>query len=291
MPSEPFSEPFQPPQNTTRISRPGPSGVTYHIPHTPPPSPTSQYKTTIILPKASTWSSNLHWHETHTEYLCLKRGAIYVQLDNAFYILSAKHGGIFYSSHSHSHSSHLDTKTHDPVPILSSKIQNGVVTVDKGVRHCWHRASLYYSQLNSSTPSNEREEVLLPSDIDDDVIVQEHTSPTDIQKPLFFFNLNSILNSPPSAPLPVLARGARRVLGEWWIDFQLFVVFRELDNWPVIWGGGGRMAEYLASHLVLFLAGVLGRLVGVRAVVEERTPRELWDAWRREKGLVEKKRD
>jgi hypothetical protein len=76
--------------------------------------------------------------------------------------------------------------------------------------------------------------------------------------------------------------------------FQVLVIFWELDNWPVLLGikglvGGnewaygcvGRPLEYVMAFVVLFMAKTLGWVVGVRAVEKERTPSELWEAYRR----------
>ncbi|RGP67317.1 hypothetical protein FSPOR_6076 [Fusarium sporotrichioides] len=54
------------------INRPLPNAVTYDL--------STPRQVHITLPKASTWSSGLHWHEAHTEWLCLMKGSIWVQL-------------------------------------------------------------------------------------------------------------------------------------------------------------------------------------------------------------------
>ncbi|KAM0421050.1 hypothetical protein ACHAPT_011121 [Fusarium lateritium] len=64
------------------IDRPLPNAVTYDL------STTGQVK--ITLPESSTWSSGLHWHETHDEYLKVIKGTIQVQLGGATQLISAK---------------------------------------------------------------------------------------------------------------------------------------------------------------------------------------------------------
>jgi hypothetical protein len=84
-------------------------------------------------------------------------------------------------------------------------------------------------------------------------------------------------------------KATRWVMGGWWVPFQLFVIFWELDNWPVLFSLEGvgiersleRGVEYAVSFLVLFVVGLVGRVLGVKAVAEERTPNELWTAWQR----------
>jgi uncharacterized RmlC-like cupin family protein len=71
---------------TEIISRGLPNAVTYDI------SKSSQ--TTITLPAGSTWSSELHWHETHTEYLIVVKGSILVHLGDKTRVVSAGDGEV-----------------------------------------------------------------------------------------------------------------------------------------------------------------------------------------------------
>ncbi|KAH8725036.1 hypothetical protein GQ44DRAFT_749777 [Phaeosphaeriaceae sp. PMI808] len=231
--------------------------VTYHIP-TSLPSPNTEYKTTISLPRHSKWTSGLHFHTTHTEYLHLVQGSIFVELDGTTQILSTKTEGA-----------------------------NTIITVPKYARHNWGRAEHWLAT---------RQDAHAPDDIDldDDVVVEEWTDPKDIGKPLFFWNLNGVINAPQTRRT-ASQRVAKRVLGAWWIEFQLFVIFWHLDNWPVVGGeyrqfgarvfgermGGGvqRGAEYVVTFVVLFAAKVLGWMVGIYAVEKGRTPKELWDVY------------
>ncbi|RSM05229.1 hypothetical protein CEP52_006424 [Fusarium oligoseptatum] len=65
----------------TVIERPLPNAVTYDL------STSGQVK--ITLPESSTWSSGLHWHETHDEYLKVIKGTIRVQLGSTIQYISA----------------------------------------------------------------------------------------------------------------------------------------------------------------------------------------------------------
>ncbi|EEU47170.1 uncharacterized protein NECHADRAFT_77361 [Fusarium vanettenii 77-13-4] len=69
----------------TVIKRPLPNAVTYDL------STTGQVK--ITLPESSTWSSGLHWHETHDEYLKVIKGTIRVQLGSSIQYISATENG------------------------------------------------------------------------------------------------------------------------------------------------------------------------------------------------------
>ena len=57
-------------------------------------SPGSSPVTTIILPVSSTWTSGLHWHETHTEYLEVSSGAAWVSLDGVSQVVTSADGPI-----------------------------------------------------------------------------------------------------------------------------------------------------------------------------------------------------
>jgi hypothetical protein len=68
---------------------------------------------------------------------------------------------------------------------------------------------------------------------------------------------------------------------EWWLTWQLFVVFWGLDNWPVMysqpWGfldafGLNRGIEWITTHVILGLAVLFGKVVGLKSVYKEYTP-------------------
>lgn len=65
----------------TVIERSLPNAVTYDL--------TSSSHVKITLPPASTWSSGLHWHENHTEYLKVVKGSIKVRVGDKESIVSA----------------------------------------------------------------------------------------------------------------------------------------------------------------------------------------------------------
>ncbi|KAF5570503.1 hypothetical protein FPHYL_1179 [Fusarium phyllophilum] len=66
------------------IERPLPNGVIYNM------STVGQVR--ITLPESSTWSSGLHWHETHDEYLKVVKGTIRVRLGDTRQVISATEG-------------------------------------------------------------------------------------------------------------------------------------------------------------------------------------------------------
>ncbi|KAF5975874.1 hypothetical protein FCOIX_7411 [Fusarium coicis] len=66
------------------IERPLPNGVIYDM------STVGQVR--ITLPESSTWSSGLHWHEIHDEYLKVVKGTIRVRLGDSRQVISATNG-------------------------------------------------------------------------------------------------------------------------------------------------------------------------------------------------------
>ncbi|KAF1352691.1 hypothetical protein EJ07DRAFT_136610 [Lizonia empirigonia] len=260
------------PTGTRVLLRPGPEAVAYHIPIAPSTEAMSPLKTTISLPRYSAWTSGLHFHVAHTEYIRLVKGAIFIELNGSTRCVSAMANG------------EIDVST-------SQLISDGlVVKVPRYARHNWGRLE-HYINLGKR---NERAERIRPEDWAEDVVVEEWTDPSGIGKPLFFWNLNGIITLPDDSFLSSRQRYAKDVLGDWWIDLQLFVVFWELDNWPVfvnmrsMWPSGvvfGNVLqisdgfEVVTSLVVLSLARVVAMLLGLRSVEQRRTPDALWDEY------------
>ncbi len=97
--------------------------------------------------------------------------------------------------------------------------------------------------------------------------MKEWTDPADGQKEVFFRNLSSVIldctkDGPPN---------------EWWLTWQLFVVFWGLDNYPVfvtlLWLPFiGQMLEWALTHVLLCVAVLAGKLVGLKSAYGEYTP-------------------
>lgn len=98
-------------------------------------------------------------------------------------------------------------------------------------------------------------------------MVKEWTDPADGEKEVFFRNLSSVIvdcikSGPPN---------------EWWLTWQLFVVFWGLDNYPVLVSMTwvplvGSMLEWALTHLVLLVAVFAGKLIGLKSVYDQYTP-------------------
>ncbi|KAF2966394.1 hypothetical protein GQX73_g7177 [Xylaria multiplex] len=220
------------------ITRPGPASVKFNLTH-----PTH---TIITLPSGSIWSSGLHFHATHDEYLVVQRGSVRVRRD--------------------------------------SEVQT--VTV---------------------RPSDAPVEVAYPArdsnlSLDgEDVVVVERTDPADGEKPVFFWNLNGVILQQRPWWWPMEG------LWAWWILLQLFVIFVELDNVPVMLDVKGwlvrarlygalsqlmgetsvnrcaKRADERWSLLVLRAVHWVGRMLGVRAVRREFMPKDAYERWKVER--------
>ena len=102
-------------------------------------------------------------------------------------------------------------------------------------------------------------------DESEDLVVEEWTDPEDGMKEAFFRNLNSVLLEP--AVEDSRFSGLKIML-------QFFVIFYEMDNWPVFVGGGQAVQGWV-THAVLGAAARVGYLLGLKALYEEYTPRAL----------------
>ncbi|PMD39633.1 hypothetical protein L207DRAFT_512632 [Hyaloscypha variabilis F] len=193
-------------KDRTSFTRAG--SVTYALPSPPFSSPV----VTITLPPKSNWTSGLHWHEDHTEYLQIVRGSALVTLDNRTQVFTS---------------------------------DNGIITVPRFARHEWQRASAE----------------------GEDLVVKEWTDPADGQKEVFFRNLSSVI-------LDCTKDGPPK---EWWLTWQLFVVFWGLDNYPVFLKMAwipliGTLLEWVLTHVVLLVAVFAGKMIGLSSVYAEYTP-------------------
>jgi hypothetical protein len=260
------------PNGTKPLLRPGAEAVAYHIPVSPLKDD-QNLKTTIALPRGSAWTSGLHFHATHVEYLRLVAGSIFVELDGQVRVFSALSGG------------ELSIGTGNPV-------QSGlIVQVPKYARHNWGRAEHY---IGSSKRNMLNGYDKTPEDWLDEVVVEEWTEPSDLDKPLFFWNLNGVITAPTDSTLSLRQSLAKTLMGNWWIPFQLFVIFYELDNWPIFFSLTYRLMPYLGDTLgrwlgenleqlmtfaLLFAARVVASILCVTAVTRERTPHDLWEAY------------
>lgn len=202
---------------------------------------------TITLPSHSTWSSGLHWHETHTEYLKVIRGSILVRLGTRSVVLSA---------------------TTDDQP---------EVKVDRHVWHEWRRAepddlviveertspadhdkALFFWNLNGvikNAPRMSRSKmiVLVPGQVRGwllDMIVT-------LKLFVIFHHLD---NFPVLLNAPTLAQDASIAQSS-----NIRATFSRVD--------------YILTHIILYIASWMGLAFGMKPVYEEYTPNSLYSSW------------
>ncbi|KAF3761721.1 hypothetical protein M406DRAFT_295403 [Cryphonectria parasitica EP155] len=227
------------------IKRGLPNAVVYDL--------SEEGQVTITLPVGSTWTSGLHWHEDHVEYLRVLKGSVRVTIGDQTLTISAEGEG-------------------DGDEVAQVK-------VDRNVWHEWGRADTYADQ---------------------EVVVVERTEPEDGLKAVFFWNLNGvILRGAGFVCPPYMSAWVHGVLVDAWVTLGLFVVFRELDNFPVfldvprafstrgfpfargtlgyglLWG-----VDWFVSHFVLLIAYLVAFVFGIPSVRAEFTPRTVQDRWK-----------
>ena len=189
------------------ISRSPPSTVVYDL--------SEPYQTTITLPPGSTWSSELHWHRTHTEYLQVVQGVVQVFLEGKTQVVRAR-------------------KT----SANSAEADSMVICIPRYARHEWRRAPSP-RQLNAFDDVNENSK-------NENAVVIERTDPADVEKSIFFRNLNGAILSAeslreafkvPEDERTSLTSGfmekSRLLILDIWLTLSLLVIFREFDNYPV----------------------------------------------------------
>ena len=196
-----------------------PRTVTTHLQSFQRPNVTYEFSsgpkahvTTITVPPGSDWTSEPHWHLSHTEFLSVKNGTALVS---------------------------LGSQTRSITP------SDGSIVIERGTLHEWRRDPSDSSLL----------------------VVEEWTDPADGEKELFFRNLCSALldmtSFPSRAPPPTW------LSVDWWILLQLFLIFREFDNYPLLYYG---VTSRLATYLILRIAQIFGLILGLRGHYNEYTP-------------------
>lgn len=266
--------------NNPIVKRSPPNAVTYDL--------SEPDQVTITLPAGSTWSSGLHWHEHHTEYLRVVKGSISVTLNDETFVIAAE---------------------------ASPAATSPEIRIGRNVWHEWRRADaqsdkrVLTSGINSddidvnlnNNNNNNDDDATSTSTQDHDVVVIERTEPADTQKAIFFWNLNGVVLSAQelaSARPPFIPRFVHTALIDLWVTLSLFAIFRDLDNVPVFVnvlqafakrgftfaeGTLGhvllRRVDHVLSHLVLFIVSWIAWLFGIRAVRAKYTPNDVYNRW------------
>lgn len=288
------SRPDLPPDPSPILSRPPPQAVTYDLSR-------GRQRVRITLPPGSAWTSGLHWHESHDEYLRVVRGAVRLRLGDGVRVISATgSGSASGSDRGEGRCGRREGGVEDGDGVGDGAEGGGEKKGGKGEgeegmvpRGVWHE----WSRADDDGCGGE------------DVVVEERTEPADGEKAVFFWNLNGVLldaarghEADYEGWANGKGKGKGRWLGRWmtnlWVTVSLWTIFRELDNYPVFVGfedvvlgrvtpvSQGSVArrllgwmDWCVTHSVLAMASWAGWAVGVRAVRDEFTPREEYERW------------
>lgn len=223
------------------IRRPLPNAVIYDL--------SKHYETTITLPSGSNWTSELHWHEDHTEYLRLIRGSIRVQLGTRSFTVPAPKPG-------------------EP---------DAIIKVDRYVRHEWSRAD-----RGASHPDEEEVVVVESTDPRDEAkhIFFWNVNGTILEAQATGAALDAGALRPLRERLLDLWVTLRLFAVFATLDNYPVLIDLKARPWSFIPSFARSATESLVSHIILDLAVLIARLFAVQAVDERFTPVKLLQRWK-----------
>lgn len=214
------------------IKRPLPNAVTYDL--------SSPYHVTITLPSGSTWSSGLHWHESHVEYLRIVKGRVRVRLGDTVRMISAA--------------------THD----TGSSIENVKETrVDKHMRHEWSRAELNGEDVVviERTEPTDGEKAIFFWNLNGVIL--------DAQSRLKTRNATGFTVRPRQTLIELWLTLNLFVIFRSLDNFPVFLGLPERYHW----------AERIATHSVLQVAFILAYIWTIEPVDIRYTPEDIFREW------------
>lgn len=237
--------------NNPVIKREAPDAVVYDL--------SEPHQVTITLPASSTWSSGLHWHERHVEYLRVIKGSAQVTLDNQVRTISAS-----------------DSETE--------------VRVDRNVWHEWRRADIEDNEdvvVVERTDPEDGEKAVFFWNLNGVILKAQglacppympkllHGLLVDTWVTLSLFAIFRVLDNVPVF-VNILQAFSKRGF-----------VFAE----KTLGHTALRAVDVVISRILLLLASAISLLFGIRAVREEFTPdkvRQNWVASKTEQGRSKK---
>lgn len=169
---------------------------------------------------------------------------------------------------------------------------DGIVTVPRYARHEWMRFDRPASLLSKSQRAaqeawiREQGEEAVRECKETHLVVKVWTEPGDGQKEIFFRNFFPAIGEP---------QYKSSMLGSVYTMLTIMCVMWELDDLLVLvdfggWRGGWReVVERAFSYGAMGTMALLGRMLGLKAVNREYTPKHLMGTWESEKpnGKVE----
>jgi len=213
------------------FQREGPKAVTYDL--------STPDCVTITVPVSSRWTSEPHWHETHTEYLQVLQGRAYVRLGH----VCREYGS-----------------------------DDGVVKVPRFTVHEWHRTARPQDQQDLivrewTAPADGQKEVFFR------VLNSFLTEPSPSS--LFEVPLQSFFALP---PMPAWVRGWMEdwivvlqlfVVFRSWDNWPVLGLMGDDGGWLWSW------LSWLATHVVMGVCSAVGHVLGLRGMYSEYVPEEL----------------
>lgn len=221
------------------IKRDAPNAVVYDL--------SEPHQVTITLPVSSTWSSGLHWHEQHVEYLRVIKGSVQVTLGSQVRTISA-----------------TDAETE--------------VRVDRNVWHEWRRAEIEADEdvvVVERTDPEDGEKAVFFWNLNGVILkAQSLNCPPYMPKllhgilleawvTLSLFSIFRVLDNIPVF-VNVLQAFSKRGF-----------VFAE----KTLGHNALHAVDLIISRIVLLLASGISLLFGIRAVREEFTPDDVRQTW------------
>ncbi|KAL7784924.1 hypothetical protein V8C37DRAFT_394956 [Trichoderma ceciliae] len=234
-------------QTSEIIERALPNAVAYDL--------TRPNQVTITLPSQSTWSSGLHWHETHTEYLTVIKGSIKVRLGDIEQVITAIQGN------------------------------QPEIKVERYAWHEWQRAELDGDEVVvvERTDPTDGEKAIFFWNINGIILNAGRVIGTNVPGFSFF--------PPPIKDLMI----DFWITLNLFIVFHSLDNFPVLLSTTRFWHGKGSKAnagfsaDWLVTHLMLSLASLTGRLFGLQAVRPEYTPARHYQRWQDDHRLEKSK--
>lgn len=225
--------------NNPIIKRDAPDAVLYDL--------SEPHQVTITLPPSSTWSSGLHWHERHVEYLRVVKGSVQVTLDGQVRTISA-----------------TDTETE--------------VRVDRNTWHEWRRADPEGDEdvvVVERTDPEDGEKAVFFWNLNGVILrAQGLTCPPYMPKLLH----RVLLDAWVTLSLFAIFRGLDNI--------PVFVnVLQAFSKRGFVFADKTlghnvlRGVDLILSRIILLLASSISLLFGIRAVREEYTPDDVRQNW------------
>lgn len=225
--------------STTLIERGPPNAVLYDL--------ADSDHVTITLPVGSTWSSGLHWHEKHVEYLRIVKGTIRVVLG-------------------------------DQVHTVSASDDTTELRVDRNTWHEWGRSDVSHGDevvVIERTEPDDGQKIVFFWNLNGVVVKAQHLACPPYMSTLLHrslldlwvtLNLFTIFRTLDNIPVFVNVPAAFSKRGFTFKDNTLGHILL-------------RTADRLASHLVLFVVSWIAWGLGIHSVSREFTPENVWERW------------